>query len=83
MPPDVIASGSWLLIHVLFILSLILGLLGTTALYAATALRAGTLGLWGFVMWYIGMIIIGLDYYEVFMAPYFKVSEKKTVGTPE
>lgn len=71
MPPEVIAAPPWLLIHALFAVSLVLGLLGTTALYAVTALRCGRLGLIGFVLLFIGMMMIfGLDYYEVFIAPF-------------
>ena len=71
MPPEVIASSSWLLIHVLFAVSLILGLLGTTALYAVSALRTGLLGLIGYLLLFVGMMMIfGLDYYEVFIAPF-------------
>lgn len=71
MPPDVIASSKWVLIHILFAVSLVLGLLGTTALYTVTALRAGRLGLTGYVMLFIGMMMIfGLDYYEILIAPF-------------
>ncbi len=71
MVPDVIASSNWILIHILFSVSLVLGLLGTTALYAVTALRASRLGLTGYVMLFIGMMMIfGLDYYEVLIAPF-------------
>ena len=75
MPPDVIASSSWILIHTLFAVSLLLGLLGTTALYAVTALRAGRLGLTGYVMLFIGMVMIfGLDYYEILIAPFLAIN---------
>jgi len=71
MPPEVIASSNWILIHTLFAISLVLGLLGTTALYAVTALRSGRLGLTGYVMLFIGMMMIfGLDYYEILIAPF-------------
>jgi hypothetical protein len=71
MPPEVIASTSWFWIHVLFAISLILGLLGTTALYAVSAQRTGLLGLAGYLLLFIGMMMIfGLDYYEVFIAPF-------------
>ena len=74
MPPDIIASSSWIVIHLLFALSLILGLLGTTALYAPTALRSGWTGLVGFVTLFVGiMMIFGLDYYEVFIAPFLAI----------
>jgi hypothetical protein len=71
MSVGTIASPGWIVIHALFALSLILGLLGTTALYAPTALRAGKLGLTGFVLLFLGMMMIfGLDYYEVLIAPF-------------
>jgi len=71
MPPEVIASANWILVHILFAVSLVLGLLGTTALYTVTALRTGRLGLIGYVMLFIGMMMIfGLDYYEVLIAPF-------------
>ena len=74
MPPEVIASGSWIIIHAFFAISLVLGLLGTTALYAVTATRAGRLGALGFIMLHVGMMLIfGLNYYEVFIAPFLAV----------
>jgi hypothetical protein len=75
MPTDVIASPNWFLIHLLFAVSLVLGLMGTTALYAVSATRTGLLGLSGFVLLFIGMMLIfGLDYYEVFIAPFLAVN---------
>ena len=74
MTPEMIGSGFWVLIHALFALSLVLGLLGTTALYAPTAMRAGRWGLAGFISLFIGMMLIfGLDYYETLIAPYLAV----------
>ncbi len=74
MSPETIAAPFWVLIHALFALSLILGRLGTTALYAPTAERAGGWGLAGFVSLFVGMMLIfGLDYYEVLIAPYLAV----------
>ncbi len=74
MTPETIAAPFWILIHALFALSLVLGLLGTTALYAPTAERAGTWGLSGFISLFVGMMLIfGLDYYEVLIAPYLAV----------
>jgi hypothetical protein len=71
MPPEVLASTDWFWIHVLFAVSLILGLLGTTALYAVSAQRTGLLGLGGYLLLFVGMMMIfGLDYYEVFIAPF-------------
>jgi hypothetical protein len=71
MPPEVIASANWILIHSLFAVSLVLGLMGTTALYAVTALRTGLRGLSGYLLLFIGMMMIfGLDYYEALIAPF-------------
>lgn len=71
MPPEVIASANWILIHSLFAISLVLGLMGTTALYAVTALRSGWRGLIGYLLLFIGMMMIfGLDYYETLIAPF-------------
>jgi len=71
MSPDIIASPSWAVIHALFALSLVLGLMGTIAVYAPGAIRAGGLGLAGIATLFVGMMMIfGLDYYEVFIAPY-------------
>ena len=71
MTPDTIAAPFWILIHTLFAISLMLGLLATTALYATTIERAGGWGLVGFVSLFFGMMLIfGLDYYEVLIAPY-------------
>lgn len=81
MPAEIIASSSWILIHALFALSLILGLMGTTALYAVTALRTGLLGLLGFVLLFVGMMLIfGLDYYEVFIAPFLAVNYPEVIS---
>lgn len=74
MSAETIAAPFWIVIHALFALSLVLGLLGTTALYAPTAERAGRWGIAGFVSLFVGMMLIfGLDYYEVLIAPYLAV----------
>ena len=81
MPAEVIASSSWILIHALFAVSLVLGLLGTTALYAVTAQRAGRLGLIGYVMLFVGMMMIfGLDYYEVLIAPFLATNYPEVIN---
>ena len=75
MTPDVIASQSWFIIHLLFAVSLVLGLMGTTALYAPTAERAGWIGLIGIVTLFVGMMMIfGLDYYEFLIAPFLAIN---------
>jgi hypothetical protein len=71
MTPETIASTRWIVLHMLFAVSLVLGLLGTTALYAVTAGRSGGVGAAGFFALFVGMMMIfGLDFYEVFIAPY-------------
>ena len=71
MSPEMIGSTAWVVIHLLFALSLALGLLGTTALYAHTARLVGYLGFTGYLLLFFGMLLIfGLDYYEVLIAPY-------------
>ena len=71
MLPEIIAAPDWLLIHALFAVSLMLGLLGTTALYAVSAQRTGKLGLVGYLLLFAGMMMIfGLNFYEVFIAPF-------------
>lgn len=80
MTPQVIASSSWFIIHLLFALSLALGLLGTTALYASTAIRSSWMGLVGYVTLFIGMLLIfGLDYYEVLIAPFLAVQYPQVI----
>ncbi len=75
MTPEMIGSSSWVVIHILFAVSLILGLMGTTALYALTALRSGRSGLIGYLLLFPGMMMIfGLNYYEVFIAPYLAIN---------
>jgi hypothetical protein len=74
MTPEVISGQFWIVVHSLFAISLVLGLLGTVALYAPTALTSRVSGLVGFVLLFVGMLLIfGLDYYEVLIAPYLAV----------
>ena len=81
MTPETIAAPFWVVIHALFALSLLLGLLGTTALYASTATRSGRLGLAGFLSLFTGMLLIfGLDYYEVLIAPYLAVHHPEIIA---
>ena len=71
MTPAVIAGPGWVIIHALFALSLVLGLMATVAVYASTALHSGWTGLVGCATLFVGMMMIfGLDYYGVFVAPY-------------
>ena len=80
MTPEVISSPAWFMIHALFAVSLILGLMGTTVLYATAALRTGLLGLIGYVLLFVGMIMIfGLDYYEIFIAPFLALNYPQVI----
>ncbi len=74
MTPEVIASTGWIIIHCLFLLSLIAGMLGTTGIYLWSARSTGLTGFIGFIAAFIGLVMIsGLDYYEVFIAPFLAV----------
>ncbi|MDJ0859976.1 MAG: hypothetical protein QNJ03_12895 [Dinoroseobacter sp.] len=80
MSPETIAAPFWFFVHALFAVSLVLGLLGTTALFAPTAERAGRWGLAGFVSLFVGMMLIfGLNYYEVLIAPYLAANYPEVI----
>ena len=82
MPPEVIASPSWIIIHGIFAFSIAGGLLGTTALYALSASRTGWTGLCGYILLFVGMMMIfGLDYYEVFIAPFLALNFPQVIET--
>jgi hypothetical protein len=71
MPPSVIASNSWVFIHAAFLISLVVGLLGTTGLYSRSMERTGLLGLIAYLTLFVDIVLIaGLDYYETFIAPH-------------
>ncbi len=80
MSVETIAAPFWVFIHALFAVSLVLGLLGTTALFAPTAERAGRWGLAGFIALFVGMMLIfGLNYYEVLIAPYLAANYPEVI----
>ena len=80
MTPESIAAPFWIVIHALFALSLALGLLGTTALFATTAQRTGRWGLVGYIALFFGMLMIfGLDYYEALIAPYLAANYPQVI----
>lgn len=82
MTADVIASTSWFYIHLAFLGSVIAGLLGTTGFYLRTAPATGILGFCGFLASFIGLVLIGgLDYYEVFIAPYLATAFPQVIQT--
>lgn len=80
MTPQTISSPFWIVVHALFALSLALGLLGTTALYATSAERAGGRGLLGYILLFFGMLLIfGLNYYEVLIAPFLAANYSQVI----
>jgi hypothetical protein len=69
--PEVVASGFWIVIHVLFMVSLLGGVFALFAFLAAYLRNGGTmLGVVGCCMATLSLILIfGLDYAEVFIFP--------------
>lgn len=81
MTPDVISAPFWIVVHALFAISLVLGLLGTTVLFAMTALTCGRGATFGFVLLFVGMMLIfGLDYYEVLIAPFLALRYPQVIA---
>lgn len=70
-PPETVASVSWIVVHVGFMLSLLAGVFGLMALLAGYFRRGGGVsGLVGFVMGVVSLVFVfGLDYAEVFIFP--------------
>ncbi len=68
--PDVISSNTWLIIHVLFALSLILGIFGLIGIFQQHIESSRLKGLIGFVLAVFSLIgISGLNFYEAFINP--------------
>jgi hypothetical protein len=72
-PADALASvstGAWAIIHYLTLVMLTLFLVGIAGIYAAQVEKLGWLGLAGFVILSIGLLLTaGLGVVEVFVAP--------------
>lgn len=82
-PPATVASIAWIWIHVGFMVSLLSGVFGLTALLALY-LRAGgrMLGVAGYVLGVLALIFVfGLDYAEVFIFPVLAVEFPQVVET--
>ena len=72
--PDIIAGSFWLAIHVLFALSLILGVFGLFSLYQRHLPRSRVIGLVGFILAVISLMgISGLNFFEAFINPILAV----------
>lgn len=72
--PDVVAGSFWLVIHVLFALSLIFGIFGLFTLFNKHVTGSKTIGLVGFILAVISLIgISGLNFFEAFINPVLAV----------
>ncbi len=71
VPPEIVGSGFWILVHAIFLVSLVLGIFGLFALLAAGLAReVGGLAIVGTIAAVVSLILIaGLDYSEVFIFP--------------
>lgn len=73
-PPETVASGTWLVVHAVFMVALLTGIFGLVELHrafvGATGGSGGSAGTVGFVMAVTSLVFIfGLDYAEVFIFP--------------
>lgn len=73
-PPNVLASAAttrWEIVHVIACAMCFFGILGMAGLYARQAVRAGWMGLVGFLLlslWFV--IIMGFSFVEAFVLPH-------------
>jgi len=78
--PDVISSDFWLMIHILFALSLIFGIFGLIGIFQQHIQRSSLKGLVGFVLAVFSLIgIFGLNFYEAFINPVLAVESPEFV----
>ena len=72
-PPQVLSSvttGTWTVLHVLTIAMSFFGLLGIAGIYARQAEKAGWMGLAGFVLLSLWLLIVtGFTFFEAFILP--------------
>jgi len=72
-PPNVpssVTSTRWAIVHVLACATCFFGLLGMAGLYARQANKSGWLGLVGFIMFSLWLVLImGFSFVEVFILP--------------
>ena len=81
MTATTIASANWIVIHTMFLLSLLAGMLGTIGFYLWSARSTGLLGIIGFLAAFVGLMLIsGLDYYEVFIAPFLAIEFPEVIN---
>lgn len=68
--PEIIAGPFWLIIHVLFALSLVFGVFGLFALFLRHLPASSLVGLLGFLLAVVSLIgISGLNFFEAFVNP--------------
>lgn len=68
--PSSVTTTSWVTAHLLACSTCVFGLLGMVGLYARQAIRSGWLGLVGFVMVSLWMLIVlGFSFVEAFVLP--------------
>ena len=69
--PASVATTQWAIVHVLACAASFLGLLGLAGLYARQAIRSGWLGLIGFVLLSLWLVLImGFSFVEAFILPH-------------
>ncbi|MGD2155966.1 MAG: hypothetical protein PVG14_04510 [Anaerolineales bacterium] len=65
------ASGSWIIVEVVFIAAEVLIILGLVGLYVSQAEKAGNLGAIAFLVAFTGSVMVsGVDWSSAFMAPW-------------
>lgn len=68
--PEVISGSFWLIIHILFALSLLFGIFGLIGLYQQHIKNSRLIGFVGFLLAVFSLInIFGLNYFEAFINP--------------
>jgi len=72
-PPHLVSSvttGTWILVHCLTIAMSFFGVLGITGIYARQAEKAGWMGLAGFVLLSLWLVLVtGFTFFEAFILP--------------
>ena len=79
--PELIATNSYAIAHYLVLGSVIFGLLGIIGLYARQVEEAGLLGLVGFLMLFVAlMLFAGFAFFEAFIIPVLATEAPQFTG---
>ena len=79
--PEIVSSGFWLGIHVLFALSLMFGVFGLVALFVNHVRHSKAIGIIGFILGVTSLIgIFGLNFFEAFINPILAVESPAFVS---